>query len=118
MGQSPERSVILVSRAPVMKRGLVTKCFDETPVYVDDVVRMTGAVIAESHEFLDELLADTTDDELIDPIVDEFINQTAGGAGGAGNTPDERCQSRRSRKARGHSGRKKLMIPSMSGLHL
>ena len=78
VGQSPDGLVILISRAPIMKGGLVAKCIDETPVFVEDVVRMTKAVIADSHEPLDEELVDPTIDELSDPIVDELVDQTTG----------------------------------------
>ena len=37
--------VILVSRAPTMKGGLVARRYDETLVYVEDIVRMMGAVL-------------------------------------------------------------------------
>ena len=39
VGQSPEVSVILVSRAPIMKGVLVANRIDATLVYVKDVVR-------------------------------------------------------------------------------
>ena len=45
-------------------------------MYVEDVVRTTGAVIAESHESLDEESVKPMDDELSDPIVDEFVKRT------------------------------------------
>ena len=38
VGQSQEVSVILVSRAPIMKGGLVSTRSDKTPVYGEDVV--------------------------------------------------------------------------------
>ena len=45
VGKSPVGPVILVKRAPIMKNGLVSKRYDDTPVYVEDVIRMTGAVL-------------------------------------------------------------------------
>ena len=34
-----------------MKGGLVSRRIDDTPVYVEDVVRITGAVLQEDAEF-------------------------------------------------------------------
>ena len=45
VGKSPVGSVILVSRAPIMKGGLVAKRYNETPVHVADVIRTTGAIL-------------------------------------------------------------------------
>ena len=56
VGKSPDGSVILVRRAPIMKGGLVAKRIDDTPVYVMDLVRMAGAVIADDVESLDDEL--------------------------------------------------------------
>ena len=39
MGKSPEGSFILVSRAPIMKGGLVSTRVDDTAVYAEGVVR-------------------------------------------------------------------------------
>ena len=55
VGQSAEGSVILVA-----------KSIDEKPVYVEDFLRMTGTVIADSHDY---------------PIVDELVDQMTGGVG-------------------------------------
>ena len=69
VGQSPEGLVILVSRAPIMKGSLNAKRIDDTPVYVEDVVRVTGAVIAEdveSSEPEDAESSEPTDAEFID----------------------------------------------------
>ena len=51
VGKSPVGPDILVKRAPIMKGGLVAKRIDATPVYEEDAVRMTGAVIPEDAEF-------------------------------------------------------------------
>ena len=45
VGQSPEGSVNLVSRAPVIKGGLVAKYIDRTPVYVEDEEQMTEEIV-------------------------------------------------------------------------
>ena len=100
VGKSPVGPVILVKRAPIMKGGLVAKRIDDTPVYVEDVVRMTGAVIAEDAESL----ANESDAESSNPMSDEFGNQTTGGEA---THQYNAVPRRRSRKARGHSGRKK-----------
>ena len=44
-GKSTVGPVILVSRAPIMKNVLCLSQYDETPVHVADVIRMTGAVL-------------------------------------------------------------------------
>ena len=56
MGQSPKGSVIPISRAAIMKGGLIADRIDETPVHVEGVVQITGEVTAESHESLEEEL--------------------------------------------------------------
>ena len=73
LGKYPARSVILISRAPIMKCGLVSKRIDDTPLHVEDVVRMTGAVIAEDAESLDNELVEPTDVESSNPIEDELV---------------------------------------------
>ena len=91
-----------------MKGGPVAKRVDETPVCVEDMVRMTGSVIAGKSGSLDDELVDPTDRELGEPTYRElgepryreFVDQTTGGAR---NTPDKCCPRRRSRKAHGHS---------------
>ena len=50
VGKSPVGPVILASRAPIMKNGLMSKRYDETPVNVADVIRMTGAVLKEKRQ--------------------------------------------------------------------
>ena len=50
MGKSPVGPVILVKRTPIMKGGIVSTRIDDAPVYVEDVVRMTGSVIPEDTE--------------------------------------------------------------------
>ena len=42
--------VIPVRWVPIMKVGLVVKCYDEIPVYVEDAVRKTGTVLADNTE--------------------------------------------------------------------
>ena len=45
-------------------------------MYVGDVVRMTETVTPEKQESCDEGLVDPTDNELFDPMVEEFVDQT------------------------------------------
>ena len=45
VGRSPIGAVILVSRAPIHKNGLVSSRADSTPVHVEDIIRMTGEVL-------------------------------------------------------------------------
>ena len=44
VGKSPVGPVILVSRAPIMKGGLVATRYNETPLRVEDVIRMADEV--------------------------------------------------------------------------
>ena len=108
--------VTLVKTVPIMKSGMVAKLYDLTTVYVEDMVGMTGAVILDKLESLDDELVDPTDSELVEPTdreldeptYREFVDQTTGGAG---NTPDKHFPRRRSRKARCHSGSNKIDDP-------
>ena len=89
-----------------MTGGLVAKRIHETPVYMEDVVQMTGAVITEDVESSKPAGAESIE-------VDEFIKQSTGGEG-----PHQvsAVPTRRFRKARGHSGSKKVMVLSLSGV--
>ena len=48
VSKSPMGPVILVSRVPIMKKGLVSKRYDDTPVHAANVIRMIGAVLEEA----------------------------------------------------------------------
>ena len=76
VGKSPEGSVILVSRAPVMKVGLVANRVDETPMYVEDLVRMTRSAIADKSGSFDNESVDPTDNELGEPMDRELGEPT------------------------------------------
>ena len=77
VGKSPVGPIILVSRAPIMKNGLKSKRYDETPVHVADVIRMTGAVLEERRQESRGGDSVPADDDL---LVDELdIDSTAGG---------------------------------------
>ena len=89
-----------------MKGGLVAKRIDETPVDVEGVVRMIGEVTSGNQESLGESLEDPKVDDLEEPTT-----------GGVVTRPDKCCPRRRSRKARGHSGRKNVDDPINVGDH-
>ena len=51
VGSSPVGKVMLVSRAPVLRNGVVSSRADSSPAHVADIVRMTGkALLAEKNE--------------------------------------------------------------------
>ena len=50
VGRSPVGEVILVSRAPIHRNGLISSRADSTPVCVEDIVRLTGEVLEEEEE--------------------------------------------------------------------
>ena len=88
-----------------MKGGLVSDRIDDTPVYVEDVVQMTGTVIAEDAESIEwEDVESSEPTGAVSTDFDEFVDHTAGGEG-----PHQANAVPRhgSRKARGHSGSKK-----------
>ena len=64
----------MTSARSVMKGGGVAKFYDETPVYVEDVGRMTGAVRADKSKSLDDKLVYPTDSELVEPTYCEFVD--------------------------------------------
>ena len=89
-GKSPVEHVILGCRAPIMKGSLIVNRYDETPMYVEDVVRMTQAGLA------DELRLPV--DESQDPMT-----------GGVGTISKESCSGMRvSTTGGGHSGSNKI----------
>ena len=57
-----------------MNGGLVANRIDDTPVYMEDEVRMTGAVISDYVESLDDELVEPTDVKSSIPIFDEFVD--------------------------------------------
>ena len=51
VGKSPVAPVVLVSGAPIIKNSLLPKQYDETPLHVTDVIRMTGTVLEKRRQF-------------------------------------------------------------------
>ena len=116
LGKSPVGPVILVKRAPIMRGGLVAKRIDDTPVYVEDVVRMTGAVIPEDTE-----VSDWEDSKSVKSVNVESSknNDTSENSlrttGGDMTTPGKRLPRHSYRKAGKHSGSKKDDSPITVG---